>query len=316
MNFQFISPVKRSKELLDLAFGKAREKSDKKLEGEWLDRIKRKEATRLDVTKENLVSSLNKIVKDFPSLDHLPEFYIKLLKLTLDYVALKQSLGSLDWASGRVKFFHKNYVKKISRCQDIKQMRSLRKEFYGRVSSIIKQIDKELFFLDECRKIMKKYPDIKEVPTVVIFGFPNVGKTTLLNKLTGAKGKIAGYSFTTKGVNSGFLEVGNKKIQFLDVPGTLDRLDKMNDIEKIANLTVKELADIIIYVFDISGVGYGLKKQEQLFRNLKSNFGQNKKVLIYLSKQDIVEKDKIQEFGKKYSFLDIKTIKTTIKKLI
>ena len=42
MNFQYIIPVERSKDYLDVAFRKAREKSSKKLEGEWLEKIKKK----------------------------------------------------------------------------------------------------------------------------------------------------------------------------------------------------------------------------------------------------------------------------------
>tara|TARA_Y100000310_G_C20636300_1_gene791336 strand:+ start:454 stop:1392 length:939 start_codon:yes stop_codon:yes gene_type:complete len=308
MNFQYLIPVERSKNYLDVAFRKAREKSNKKLTGEWLEKIRRKEMIRLDVIKDQLTQRLDKVVKSFPNLEQLPEFYVKLLKLTVDFGMFKKSLGAVSWAIGKVRFLHKNYVRQLSKTSERSKIAKLKNEFYGRVSSVVKQIDKELVYLETCRKIMRKYPDIKEKFTVCIFGFPNVGKTTLLNKLTGSKAEVAGYAFTTKNVNSGFLNIKDREIQVLDVPGTLARIEKMNDIEKIAYLVVKELAGIIIYVFDISGVGYSLKKQEELLKTLKRST-KHEKILIYLSKTDLVDKDQIEKFKKKYPVLDLKEVK-------
>lgn len=314
MNFQNLIPVERSKTYLDLAFKKAREKSQKKLSGEWLEKIKTKEMIKLDVIKADLVSRLDKVTQSFPSLNHLPKFYIELLKLTIDYKELKKALGSLNWAIEKIRFLQRDYVRKISKTRDPKKVKIFSREFYGRISSILKQIDKQLFFLEQSRQVMKKYPDIKEMPTVVIFGFPNVGKTTLLNKLTGAKAKVAAYSFTTTKINSGFIDVNDKRVQILDVPGTLARPEKMNDIEKIAYLTVKELADAIIYVFDLTE-SVSLKKQEKLFKNLKNDF--KKKILIYLSKTDIIEEEAIKEFQKKHKkTFDQDLLKEEIGKLL
>ena len=238
MNFQHLVPVERSKDYLDIAFRKAREKSNKKLTGEWLEKIRRKEMIRLDVIKDQLTQRLDKVVKSFPSLEHLPSFYIKLLKLTLDYGMLKKSLGGVSWAIGKVRFLHKNYVRQLSKTKERSKIASLKKEFYGRVSSVVNQIDKELVFLESCRKIMRKYPDVKEKFTICLFGFPNVGKTTLLNKLTGSKAEVASYAFTTKNINIGYLKKEDQEIQVLDVPGTLARVEKMNDIERIAYLDI------------------------------------------------------------------------------
>jgi nucleolar GTP-binding protein len=274
--FRTIPAILNAKQLLDQSI-----RSTKKIQIHDRNKhyeIKKTVIARTETFITKLTSCLESYVKKFPTLDKLPLFYQEIIDIKVDTNKLKKALGAVDWARKTILMVYSTQTSSLTKTGNIEFLKQKQKEIYGRVSSIVKQVNKELLFLSNAQRILRTFPDIEDIPTVVIAGYPNVGKSSLIRKLSAAKPEVAQYPFTTKQIYVGHMEktvhYQKKKYQIIDTPGLLDRpFSERNDIEKQAIAALRHLADLIVFIFDPTGTsGYPMTEQMQMLEDIKKLF--------------------------------------------
>ena len=109
-------------------------------------------------------------------------------------------------------------------------------------------------YLEQVRQHLSRLPSIDpNTRTLLLTGFPNVGKSSFVNKLTRADVEVQPYAFTTKSLFVGHTDYNYLRWQVIDTPGILDHsLEERNTIEMQAITALAHLRAAIIYVMDLS----------------------------------------------------------------
>ncbi|MBI4017414.1 MAG: 50S ribosome-binding GTPase [Candidatus Aenigmarchaeota archaeon] len=265
--------IPTKKILLDRAFKKASTRASvvRSENKEWAAR--EKESIRIGIAGDILATQLEELVTNTFSYDRLTPFYKELVGVLIDVDHFKKALGSLKWASQEIRKLKSLYLGRLRNSRAYDTMRRQRIEFYGIASATIDKMKKEFAYLAECKSTLENMPHLKELPTVVIAGMPNVGKSSLLAALTGSRPEVQPYPFTTKGLMVSYAEGHYGDIQVIDTPGLLDRpLKDRNKIERQAIAALKHIASVIVYIYDPSDTAYAMEQQESLFKEIKAAY--------------------------------------------
>ncbi len=278
MNFDArkLPTVLTAQELIDKAYRRASKVGGRTSKERALNKL----ATISNVLRDYF----KKIIEAHPSYDNLSPFYREMIDVIVGIRRIKKSLAAVAWAD---RMTQKIISKGVAQIKGGRDPKVVLKEVYGRVASVIEQIDDELSFLNEAKEKLKEIPSLSGDFTVVLAGYPNVGKSSIISEISSVKPEVASYPFTTKKISVGFIEDKDVRIQVIDTPGILDRpISKRNEIEKRAIVALKHLADLIVFVIDPTETcGYSIENQLNLLREVKETF--KKRLVEIYSKSDL-----------------------------
>jgi nucleolar GTP-binding protein len=255
----------------------------------------------LDIAFKKSMKSSAQVSKNAPI---LPDFYRELASVIVDTDKLKLTLGKLNGILPVLSKIEREAFKQLGRIEEPKTGDKIRRSVFGRISSVIYKQNKNLKYLNSIRGNLREIPSIDyTLPCVVVAGYPNVGKSSIVREIsTNKKINVQEYPFTTKKLNLGHLVIKRKfdtvRIQIMDTPGILDRpMSKRNNIELQAILALRFISDLIIFIFDPSlASGYTVESQIKLFKEIKVNFSKEGKIgiIIVFNKMDIASESEIK----------------------
>ena len=93
--------------------------------------------------------------------------------------------------------------------------------------------------------------NLKSLSDIGLLGFPNVGKSSLINVLTNSKAEIGNYAFTTLSPNLGVIKTFDKDFLVADIPGIIEGASKGKGLG-LRFLKHIERSNILIEVLDSS----------------------------------------------------------------
>jgi nucleolar GTP-binding protein len=266
MIFEDIPTTPTAEELVDRAFSRAaragRAKSGVEAQRSMLQ------------TAANILSdNLEHVVTSWPDFDTVDPFYHELADAIVAVDEVRKSLSEVNWASNQADDIKREYQGRLS--GDIETARKLRKQAFARLADVVEEVSEDLDRLGAARDELKVLPDIRpDEPTIVVAGFPNVGKSTFVNRVTNARHETASYPFTTTRIGVGHLTREHIRYQLVDTPGLLDREEKRNAIELQAESALAHVADCVLVFVDASeDCGYPLDDQLALRDAVRERFG-------------------------------------------
>ena len=153
--------------------------------------------------------------------------------------------------------------------------------------------------------------ELKVIADVGLVGFPNVGKSTMLSKISGAKPKIANYHFTTLSPNLGVVRHNDEDFVVADIPGLIEGAANGAGLG-IEFLRHIERTRMLVHVVDISGVE-GRDPLDDFEKINAELSGYSEKLakleqIVVLNKCDVFGADEnvkrfVKKYGKKYEIV-------------
>lgn len=297
-NFKRITVVPGGKDFIDIILSRTQRQTPTVVhKGYAISRLRQFYMRKVKFTQQNFHEKLSKIIEEFPRLDDIHPFYGDLLHVLYNKDHYKLALGQVNTARNLIGKIAKDYLKLLKYGDSLYRCKSLKVAALGRMCTVIKRISPSLAYLEQIRQHMARLPSIDpNTRTILICGYPNVGKSSFINKITRADVDVQPYAFTTKSLFVGHTDYKYLRYQVIDTPGILDRpFEDRNIIEMCSITALAHLRAAVLFFLDVSGsCGYSIAQQAALFHSIKSLF-MNKPLIIVCNKTDLQPLETIPE---------------------
>lgn len=160
---------------------------------------------KVKFTQTSYDEKFSDILQDFPKTDDIHPFYAALINVLYDKDHYKLALGHLHSARALIDNIAKDYIRLMKYADSLYRCKMLKKAAMGRMATMTKKLKSSLGFLEEVRKHMARLPSINPYErTLLVTGFPNVGKSSFMNNVTSANVDVQPYPFTTQSLFVGY----------------------------------------------------------------------------------------------------------------
>lgn len=301
IGFKRMSPVPSVNDFLDIVLSKTQRKTPTVIhKGYAITRIRSFYMRKVRFTQNTFDEKLGGILTEFPRLEDIHPFYADLANVLYDRDHYKLALGQINTARSLIDRVGKDYSRLLKYGDSLYRCKQLKRAALGRMATIMKRQKDTLAYLEQVRQHMSRLPAIDpNTRTLLIAGFPNVGKSSFMNKLSNAHVDVQPYAFTTKSLFVGHFDYKLLRWQVIDTPGILDHpLEERNTIEMQSITALAHLRAAILFFIDISETcGYSIAQQVSLFNSIRPLFS-NKPVQLVLNKIDLIRPEHIDESDK------------------
>ncbi len=300
-SFGSIQPVPPLNDFLDIVLSRTQRKTPTVVhKGYAIGRIRDFYLRKIKFTQATFDDKLGAILDEFPRLDDVHPFYSDLMNILYDKDHYKLALGQVNTARHLIDTVGKEYCKLLKFGDSLYRCKQLKRAGLGRMATIMKRQKETLLYLEQVRQHLSRLPCIDpNTRTLLVCGFPNVGKSSFMNKVTRANVDVQPYAFTTKSLFVGHMDYKYLRWQVLDTPGILDHpLEERNTIEMQSITALAHLRACILFFIDVSGnCGYSIEQQVALFKSIAPLFV-NKPILVVLNKIDLIRPDEVDDSDK------------------
>lgn len=256
------------------------------------NRVKKYSSQKIDTQIKSLCLPCRDIIRGYKSILHrLHPFEEVVVNLTLrarqkrDGMTLDTLLNDINEGRKMVLEYGKeaiSYTK--NECTNSKDIMTALEEYEVKINELfLHHLTAPLLNLVSLQRALRmSLPSIQfYTPAVVLIGAPNVGKSSIVRRLSSASPEVNNYPFTTRGMTVGHIDMnwdeetlsyeeinlkqlkkedrstflsGLQKCQIMDTPGLLVREDgERNEMEMLTLATMQHLPTAVMYVLDFSG---------------------------------------------------------------